>query len=1072
MLRGRALPIVAAVAALCLTSVIAPTAAFAGTTTTDATSPALAAIPAPAAAGDLAASATAATLSNRADGSTPSDLTDSSGSIPAVVSGTPADLAAPGDPGHAGSGTVARDAADGGAVAAPEGDEAEGGSGTDGPASTPTGAPGDTSGGGEVVGSPETTGPTGAADPAGGGGGGSAAGGAGSPAGAVPGTTDDGEPGTADATAEAGGADGGTGAPSAGDGSAAPGIAIDPGRLPASEWAASTSPAPGEVLLQSDPAAIDYAVDVSWAPPTGVAPLGYRVELFSGRSVTNASSLIARAELDSGSMRYRVEGVGFGATTVTARVTLLDGAAALPNPLVSDSLSLPEASTGILASARAGVPTLADPTADGFTATWAPATGGPAPAGYVVRVLERRHDLAATSANSFITATFDAGPATAAVISSLAGSSRYLAAVAAYDLVDGVKRFRPSSATSTVPAWSSDFPAQTLGARAPLTEWAAPPAAPTAPSAHAVSWTGSPTAGRYTGGSSITGYRVELHQRGVGLVATAEVPISDPTDAPSTTFRGLASSADYSVRVAAVNAVGVGERSDFSPVVTTPATSTPGSRPPAYTDRAALDAAIAAGTVATATPGPTGTLSVEQGQDARVAIPWTTPQSGEAWWYGDGTFATVATSTSPGTDTDTDTGTGPGTSLALPTSHLPVGTHWLLFVTDDELDGGPAPTGGTATAIAVEITPLDSDVLPLENAVLRWGLNDEANNGAYFGGCNYLSAGRTPDPGGSVVFSETQYSARAGSVSIEKPDASGRFVPATWQTKCLDRAGAPLSSGTATPYGGNQFVITNGTGEVDRATGSARIRWTGDVTVAYYGGLTFWYLSDPVLTVENGSGTLTATVGGFGTDMDDMSKWQPLSDRTVTLATFSGVQVGPDGFTAQPDYRGVAVDLPAGQTAQSRGGADWGSFPQSFIDFQLETGAAAYWYSSGGQADAAKPAQPFVVGYDAATFAPPVAAPETAQKASAAIPTAKLPPLRVPPALAPFSAPVAASTALATTTASSVVIIESPASSALDDEVVLLLVALLALLALVVIVVGIGGGLVALGATTRRCAQN
>jgi hypothetical protein len=829
------------------------------------------------------------------------------------------------------------------------------------------------------------------------------------------------------------------------------------------------------VLVQTDPAAVDYGVDVSWAPPASVTPLGYRVELFSGRSVTNTNTLIARAEVDAATTGYRVEGVGFGATTVTARVTLIDGASALPDVLVSEPAALPAASTGALSDSRAGTPTLSAPTADGFTVTWDAATGDPAPAGYAVRILERRHDQVATSANSFIATTLDVGATTSAVITGLEGASRYLAGVVAYDLVDGVRQFRPSSATSTVPAWSADFAAQTLGERTPATEWSSAPAAPTADSARSLSWQGAPTTGRYTGGAPVTGYRVELFAAGLGLVATSDITVADPAAAPTVRFGGLTPGTAYSVRVAAVNGAGVGELSDFSPVVTTPAGSAPGTRQPAYADRTALQAAVDAGTVADASSATGGSVTVEQGQDATVTIPWTSAQSGEAWWYGDATFA--ATVTTAGTEGTAETG-GTSATDATPASTRPTvtvstkgldpGPHWLLFVSDSELDGAAAPPGGHATVVTITIVASPSARLTLDDAVLRWGLNDETNNGAYFGGCNYLSAGRTPDPGGSVVFGPSQYSAGAGTVSIEKPDASGRYVPASWDTKCLDRTGAPLSSGTATPYGGNQFVMTGGAGEVDTATGTATIRWTGDVTVVYYGGLSFWYLSDPVLTVENGTGTLTATLGGFGTDMDDLAKWVPLAERSVTLAVFSGAQVGADGFTVTPEYRGVPVSLPAGQTAQARSGADWGSFPQSFVDFHLESGQAAYWYSSGGQADAAKAAQPFTVGYDAATFAAPAAPPESTEKASARVPVGKLPPPRWPTAALLGAAPAVTPAATTDAVSSSVVIVESPASAALDDEAVILLAALIALLGLVVVITGVGGGLVVLGAGSRR----
>ncbi|MDR0366341.1 MAG: hypothetical protein LBH68_05895, partial [Bifidobacteriaceae bacterium] len=54
-------------------------------------------------------------------------------------------------------------------------------------------------------------------------------------------------------------------------------------------------------------------------------------------------------------------------------------------------------------------------------------------------------------------------------------------------------------------------------------------------------------------------------------------------------------------------------------------------------------------------------------------------------------------------------------------------------------------------------------------------------------------------------------------------------------------------------------------------------------------------------------------------------------------------------------------------------GADWGSFPQDFVDFQMLTGQSSYWYSSGGAADAKKPAKELAVSWTIST--PPAAAP-------------------------------------------------------------------------------------------------
>ncbi|MFD5574521.1 hypothetical protein [Streptomyces cadmiisoli] len=87
----------------------------------------------------------------------------------------------------------------------------------------------------------------------------------------------------------------------------------------------------------------------------------------------------------------------------------------------------------------------------------------------------------------------------------------------------------------------------------------------------------------------------------------------------------------------------------------------------------------------------------------------------------------------------------------------------------------------------------------------------------------------------------------------------------------------------------------------------------------------------------------------------------------MTLASLSGVEVGPQGFTVTPDYLGESVTVPAGTTGQAaKSGSNeayWGAFPQSFVDFQQLTGQSSYWFTSGGARDRAKPATPLTVAY-------------------------------------------------------------------------------------------------------------
>ena len=138
-------------------------------------------------------------------------------------------------------------------------------------------------------------------------------------------------------------------------------------------------------------------------------------------------------------------------------------------------------------------------------------------------------------------------------------------------------------------------------------------------------------------------------------------------------------------------------------------------------------------------------------------------------------------------------------------------------------------------------------------------------------------------------------------------------------------------------------------------------------------------MTDPNLTVtQDGKGQLTGTASGYGADMEDLSTWEKLKSENITLATFSGLDVDKavkdGGFTVTPDYQGVEYEAGGGLTPQDRTAAEWGSFPKSFVDFNVKTGQSSYWYSSGGIADARKPALPLTVAFDN-NFEPPASEP-------------------------------------------------------------------------------------------------
>lgn len=280
---------------------------------------------------------------------------------------------------------------------------------------------------------------------------------------------------------------------------------------------------------------------------------------------------------------------------------------------------------------------------------------------------------------------------------------------------------------------------------------------------------------------------------------------------------------------------------------------------------------------------------------------------------------------------------------------------------------GVAATGAAADDVDVTVDiPAGRE---LSAAVLRWGLSDEAGAGAFFGGCHFLSAGAAADSGGSRLWTEDDglYRSAEGDVTIVRPLSSGALVEASWATRCLDPDGQTLTTATSS---GNEVVLGAGQGTVDRSDGAVSIGWQGSFTVAFYGGLTYWSATDPTLTVRSdGTGELTALVSGFGTDRTGGS-WTRLTSRVVTLATLSGVSLGEQGFTATPEYVGRSVTVAEGGTAQaaldSTNAAYWGAFPQSFVDFQAETGQGSYWYTSGGARDPHKVASALAVSWDAA----------------------------------------------------------------------------------------------------------
>jgi hypothetical protein len=307
----------------------------------------------------------------------------------------------------------------------------------------------------------------------------------------------------------------------------------------------------------------------------------------------------------------------------------------------------------------------------------------------------------------------------------------------------------------------------------------------------------------------------------------------------------------------------------------------------------------------------------------------------------------------------------------------------VVGLTGAVLVGGASPAlatagdGGVDIPLTVTVPERDASAggpFTVSDASLRWALNAEAGSGAFYGGCNFLMAGRPgadgDTHGGKVWADATYYHASAGAVHVEKLDASGTYRPVTFADRCRSAGGQTVTTGNGLSTG-TQAVLDAGKGRVDPVAGTATIRWTGTFTAVFYGGLTYWWASDPVLTVAaDGTGTVTATLGGYGTSMEDTSRWVALPSTTVVLARLSGVSLAAArGFRTVPTYVGTSVSVPDGVTPQAPRTADnatyWGSFPQGFVDFQVATGQSSYWYSSGGQRDAYKVAAPVYVSYDA-----------------------------------------------------------------------------------------------------------
>lgn len=795
-------------------------------------------------------------------------------------------------------------------------------------------------------------------------------------------------------------------------------------------------------------------IDASWTAPAsdgGYALTGYRLELFAGTTI-NLSNLVATTEVGADTTTHAFGRVGLVGSSLSVRVTALNGAGETSSPL---SASVRVEATAV-PSTRVAQPKLTELGPGRLGAEWTAATGATASTGYLATIATTEGLSSSAIVGVVDLGTgFDQSGTLTATLPDQPGGRAYTVQITAYERIDAqTKRYRVTSLKSAA--------VQTSGASAP--QRADRPTTLTSDGVDRLTVAGAGIANGRANGSPVTTFELTLYRAGSSTaVGKTQVPAVTNPDDPDRmlqtayTFTGLDRSTTYTVTAAAVNAAGTGPASTSSAAVTTLAKAIPGSVPPAITTLAALRTAMADGSVRMVTAEEAGIgRTVEPTSMLSGTFPWKgSATSGEVWLYEPLTYLGQF-SVKDGVLTTT-----------VRIGEVDDGDYALSFVPDGQAAKGA--TGDIAdraeadriAAVPFTVAANRSGPTTIDNAVLRWGFSHEAGNGAFFGGCNFLTAGRIPDIGHGEVLTPDRYSAQSGPVSIEKPGASGTYELARYETRCTDRNGKPVDSNVNSPFTDAQLVIVGGAGTVDPSTNSGTIQWKGDFSVAFYGGLTFWYGSDPKLTVENGVGTLTATASGYGTDMDDLSKWVPIPPREIVLGTLHGVTMRSDGFTVSPDYVGVKIAQGEQVARDGTNGSYWGSFPQSFVDFQQLTGQFSYWFTSGGRQDPGKVAAPLTVGFDAATFVAVPPAQSGDGSMPSLVPNAKQPPrsLKAP---APLPPPAAAAAGVGGTIYETVTVVQEgqvvPAS-----QVVPLFLALLVLLGGVTVVAAAGGGLIASG---------
>ncbi|WP_277955939.1 immunoglobulin domain-containing protein [Agromyces atrinae] len=252
---------------------------------------------------------------------------------------------------------------------------------------------------------------------------------------------------------------------------------------------------------------------------------------------------------------------------------------------------------------------------------------------------------------------------------------------------------------------------------------------------------------------------------------------------------------------------------------------------------------------------------------------------------------------------------------------------------------------------------------PITAATVEFGFNDVHQGASPFGGCNFFVAGTAPGLG-------ADYTPVAGDVYVVKKLADGSREVVDVASRCTPAPGSTTID--------QRFLFTEGHGSTS-ADGTV-IDWEGAGTVNAYGGLVNWYFENPRLTLDaEGDGSIRARVGGFGSSMDDPEVKVPLEPRDdVEIARVVGAEIIDGALTIDPVWRGVdyfpladAFDptserktVSAVPEAAKAANPNWGSWPESFVDFQYTTGLSSYWHTSGLAADGEKPPLPIAVTLD------------------------------------------------------------------------------------------------------------